>query len=301
MTPFHHPRRALPLLLLAAALLPACAGPRLELRYGVAKFADYMPLAEVDRLAAWGFDYIEPAVSKEVMILDDAAFEKARARAAAAPIRVEVMNWFIPPEIKLTGPDADPAKIRAYVEKALARAEALGAKVIVFGSGGSRSVPDGISRDRARDQIRDFLRLCGETVFNRGYGMVIGIEPLRKAESNILNTAAESLALARAVNHPKVRIIVDFYHLAIENESPDVLLDAKDWIVHIHFANPHQGRVFPKHESEDPRYAHFFRNLAKIGYRGRISLEANTANFAEDAREGLSFLRSMAAKYGSTE
>lgn len=281
--------------LFAAPQQPQSA-ERLQLRFGLAKFSTYNPLADIDRLASWGFDYSEPAVT-QTMELSDAEFAAALARARAAKTRVEAMNWFLPASLKVTGPAVDRDKVREYLSKSLARAESLGVKVVVFGSGGARSVPEGFPRDQAWRQLQDFLRDCGDLIVRRGYGMVIGIEPLRRAETNIVNSIGEAWQLARETNHPKVRIIADFYHLAVENEDPAIILKAGSYIVHCHIANPNGGRVFPKDEAEDSRYADFFRMLKGIGYDGRLSLEANTDNLETDARTGLAFLKRMYEKY----
>ena len=276
---------------------PRAAAPALHLRYGVAAFGAVNPMESIELLASVGFDYAEPALSHTVALSPD-KLAAARERVAASGIKVETMNWFMPgTDIKLTGPDADPAKIRAYVEKALALAETFGAKVIVFGSPGARTVPEGFPREKAWEQLKDFLRTCGEVIQSRGYGMVIGIEHLRKPETNIINTVAEALKLAREVNHPKVRIIVDFYHLAFENENPDVVLDARDMIVHLQIADPRE-RTFPASDAGEPRYAAFFKNLQTIGYQGRISIEANSESLEKDARASIKFLKGLTAKYG---
>ena len=302
-------RRIRPALFLGIALLllspPSCA-PRLTdqqrevrfgLRFGLAKFADYDPLAVVEKLEGWGLDYAEPAVL-QVMTYSDAEFADAVRRNRSAGARVEVMNWFVPGSVRLTGPDVDAAKVRDYMEKSLARAEALNAKVIVFGSPAARSYPEGYPKHLAWGQLVAFLRACGEHIAAKGYDITIGIEPLRKAESNIVNTVGEALDLAGAVGHPRVKIIVDFFHLAEENEDPDVILAARDEIVHLHISNPAGGkRLFCRDEAEDPRYAKFFRNLKTIGYAGRISLEANPTDLEADARAGVAFLRRMYEKY----
>jgi D-psicose/D-tagatose/L-ribulose 3-epimerase len=276
---------------------PRQSSAPLQLRYGVAAFGDVNPLQSLDTLRALGFDYAEPALSKTVA-LDAAALASARAQLTATGIRVETMNWFLPgTDIKLTGPDVDAAKIREYVERSLALAESFGAKVIVFGSPGARTVPDGFPRERAWTQLKDFLKTCGDVIETRRYGMVIGIEALRKPETNIVNSVAEALKLAREVNHPKIRIIVDFYHLAFEHEDPSVILDARDMIVHLQIADPRE-RTFPISEAGEPRYGAFFTNLHRIGYRGRISIEANSSDVEKDGRASLAFLKLMAEKYG---
>jgi sugar phosphate isomerase/epimerase len=269
---------------------PAGAGG-LKLRCGVAAFADFDPLKEIDRLAAWGADYAEPALSKTAA-LSDAAFEAARRKASGASIRVETMNWFVPPDVRLTGPAVDGRKIRDFLEKALGRAEALGAKAVVLGSPGARNVPDGFPMERARGQLRDFLGRCADVIEGRKYGMVIAVEPLRRAESNIVNTTPEGVRLVREVNRPSIRLHVDYYHWAIEAESPDVLREAGGLVAHLHVATP-RDRVFPKREADVPRLGDFLSGLKRIGYDGRISIEANLGNPEEDVRAGLALLRGM--------
>ena len=138
----------------------------------------------------------------------------------------------------------------------------------------------------------------GDVIESRRYGMVIGIEALRRPETNIVNSIAESLKLAREVNHPKIRIIVDFYHLAFENEDPAVILDGRGMIVHTQIADPKE-RTFPTSEEGEGRYGAFFTNLRKIGYQGRISIEANSNAVENDGRASLAFLKKMVAKYGT--
>ena len=67
---------------------------------------------------------------------------------------------FVPGAIKLTGPDVDPAKQMSYVTGLLGRLNKLGVKVVVFGSGGARRVPDGFSKDEAFTQLVDSAPDC---------------------------------------------------------------------------------------------------------------------------------------------
>ena len=278
----------------AAVAPPVTAADRLPARFGVAAFGAVDPLRDVKTVAGCGYDYIEPALSKAVALSPE-ALAAARQDLRSSGIRVETMNWFLPGgDIKLTGPTVDREQVRAYLEKSLALAESFGAKVIVFGSPGARTVPDGFPREKAWAQLVDFLRLAGQVVKTRGYGMVIGIEALRKPETNIVNSVAEALRLAREVNDPRVRLNVDFYHLAFENEDPDVVLEAGPRIAHVQISDPVQ-RGFPKDDAGEPRYRRFFDNLRKIGYRGRISVEAESKDLAGDCGPALQFVKRMAA------
>jgi len=119
--------------------------------------------------------------------------------------------------------------------------------------------------------------------------MVIGIEPLRKQESNIINTGAEALRLVSEVNHPQVKMIIDYYHLRVEKEDPEIVRTARNQIVHLHFANP-SGRLWPKLADEDAEYQRFFSILKQINYTGGLSIEG-TGTFENDAAASLSFFR----------
>jgi D-psicose/D-tagatose/L-ribulose 3-epimerase len=273
---------------------PAAApGPAPAFRFGVAAYPDVDPLAHVEALAAAGFDYLEPSLSKTAA-MGDAEFAAAKRRIEATRIRAEAMNWFVPGEVKLTGPDADPAAIRAYLEKALARAEALGAKAIVFGSPGARTPPPGFPLDRARGQLKDFLRLCTRVIDERGYGMTVCLEPLHTKFTTLINTTAEGVALVREVDHPRIRLTLDIHHWGVMNDPVGAIREAGPWIGHVHFSAVPVERPFPRDAGEDPRYAAFFAALRETGYRGRISLEGNTKDLPGDAARGLAVLRALA-------
>jgi sugar phosphate isomerase/epimerase len=271
---------------------PASAACSLRLRFGVAQFDKYDPLLDIEQLAQWGFDYCEPQVIK-VMLLNDAEFQSRLDLARAARIHVEAMNSLMPADLKVVGPEVDITHVRDYVQKALARAEALGAKVVVFGSGDSRRVPDGFSREHAWLQLQEFLQMLGDEIAKNQYGMLIGIEALRHEESNIVNTSSEAYNLAVQTRHPKVHIIVDFFHLASEGEDPVILTLLKDYIVHLHFADPSRGRMFPRLDSKHPVYDAFFSAIREIDYQGRMSLEAYTNDFQTDAPAGLRAARKL--------
>ena len=99
----------------------------------------------------------------------------------------------------------------------------------------------------------------------------------------------EALRLVREVNHPNIRMIIDYYHLRVENEDPEIILRARRQIVHFHFANP-QGRRWPRDPSEDPGYAPFFAALKQINFGGGISIEGN-GSLQQDGRASLEFFR----------
>jgi D-psicose/D-tagatose/L-ribulose 3-epimerase len=265
----------------AAASLPrvelrAAAGPQVQI--GVCA-----PPRDLEKAQSYGFDYLEPAAAA-VAAMSEAHFQAFKSRVLASRLRCTSFNSFVRKQ-RVVGNDVNMDEVRSYLDLCLPRCRQLGGEIVVWGSAGSRNVPAGFSRERAWEQIKAFLHLAGEAA--KPHRLVIAIEPLRHQESNILNTGAEALRLVREVDHPNVRMIVDYYHMRVENEDPEIIWKARREIVHFHFANP-QGRRWPKSPSEDPEYAKFFGLVKKIHFRGGISIEGN-GSFEQDARASLEF------------
>jgi D-psicose/D-tagatose/L-ribulose 3-epimerase len=246
---------------------------------------------DLDKAKKAGFDYVELGV-RNFAKLSDEDFAKYEEKHKAAGIPTPVGNNFIPSDIKVVGPDTDKAKQMEYVNKAFDRAKKLGLKTIVFGSGGARKVPDGFSQDEAWKQLVEFAKRIAPEAKKRG--IVVAVEPLQKGETNTINSAAEGLKWVKAVNHPNFQLMVDFYHLSLESESPDILVTGKKNIKHFHIANP-VGRKYPM-SSEEFDYSKFFANLKKIGYRGGISVEGRTSDYDGEGPKALAFLRAAVAE-----
>jgi D-psicose/D-tagatose/L-ribulose 3-epimerase len=248
-------------------------------------------VAEIDAAKAAGFDYIELSTS-EIVALSDSDYDQLAEKLKRLKLPVPVTFLFIPASIKVTGPKVDKAEQMRYVRKAFDRVSRLGGQVIVFGSGPARQVPEGFSHNEAFQQLVEFCQRIGPEA--RARNITVAIEAQRKQECNIINNLTEGLELIKAVNDPNIQLIADFYHMAEEKEDPAIISVARGHIRHLHMANP-AGRVFPLNWGEYD-YAGFFRNLRKIGYRKRISIEARTADFPTEAPKAIAFLRQAFAQ-----
>ncbi len=242
---------------------------------------------KLEAAQAAGFDYVELGVAK-IASLTEEDFQRLVLRVRQLRIRVPAANTFIPGNLKVVGPAIDQDRQVDYVGKALARMKQLGVSVVVFGSGGARRVPEGFPHDEALRQFADFCRRIAPIA--RDSGITIAVEPLRRQETNLINSAREGLEVVKSVDLPQIKLLVDYYHLAEEGESPDILLEAGSSIIHTHIANP-KGRVYPL-SADESAYAPFFKNLCGIGYSGRISIEASTPDFATQAPRSIAMIRS---------
>jgi sugar phosphate isomerase/epimerase len=121
--------------------------------------------------------------------------------------------------------------------------------------------------------------------------VVIVIEPLNRGECNFINTVTEAVDIARRVQSPNVKCLVDSYHFWLEDESLSALEAAMPWIRHVHVADK-EGRV-PPGESGKSDYGPFFRVLKQGGYDGPIAVECRDFSVPEHGRRVFDYLTSQ--------
>ncbi len=233
----------------------------------------------------YGFDYIETGLAT-VSAMDENAFHMAALQVDKADIKVEAFNGMLPASVRVTGPDVNAQQIHDYLSKAFARAVRLGGKVVVFGSSAARNVPDGFSMEVAWRQIMNFLRVAEKHALNAG--LTVAIEPLRRAESNIINLVTEAVLLSSLAQLPHIRVLGDTYHMAMASEPLSSFLLAGELLAHVHICNSLK-RSFPK-EGDGEDYKAIFSVLQQAGYEGRVSIEAGCTDFDAEAPEAFRIL-----------
>ena len=252
------------------------------MRFGVCAAPEQRAL-----LGGIGFDYMEPGVSVHLQPEQptEAIMPPLLAAFAGPGPRPEAFNLLLPGDLKVVGPKAEPDRQEMYLETAMTRAGALGGRVVVFGSGGARHVPDAWTREEAGRQVRGFLHQAGQAAAR--HGLVVAIEPLNRAESNHINSVAEAGALAGGVAHPSVGVLSDLYHVLHDNQSYGETQAALPGLSHVHVAGA--GRRAPCQEDK-ALLRGFFAVLKAGSYEGRISIEATWDNLAAQGAEALGVL-----------
>lgn len=252
------------------------------------RFGVCVPIESAANFAVAGWDFVEEIVLNFLAAhVPDQQWQGARL-ARKSPLPVPTANRLLPPELKVTGPDSDLASLRKYMTTIAARAQATGIKILVFGSGPARRVPDGFDRRRARDQIVAFCKMASGVCADHEITLVL--EPMNRGESNIINSVAEAMEFVRAVNHPACRCLVDSYHLWLENEPITHVEQAMPWIAHVHLADVADRRAPGETAQHD--YRPLFAVLQRGKYAGLITVESNDmAQFPDGGRRVLSFLK----------
>lgn len=219
----------------------------------------------------------------------ESAFLAALEQVRTAELPYLVLNCFVPADLKITGPDVDGAALRDYVTTAMGRAEQAGIRVIVFGSGGARRIPDGFDAQAAHEQIVSFCSMLAPIA--QDHGVTVVVEPLNRAECNVLNSVAECAAIVREVARPGLRLLVDAYHVMRDGDCCDDIVAHGDLLTHVHIATE-RNRLAPAAEPCD--FAPFFGALTRAGYDGRISVEANITNPQTELAAARALMTSLA-------
>jgi sugar phosphate isomerase/epimerase len=246
--------------------------------------------ASIDKaaeVAVAGFDYLEAAVTSLIPDEDDAAFAPVLAKYQASPVPVKAFNLFLPRDLQIVGPNVDEARMKQYAKRAVARIRQVGATRAVMGSGRSRNIPEGYSREKAVAQIVHFLTLVADEA--DGTELVIAIEPLNQRESNVINSVTEGTEIAKMVNRPSIRVLADFYHMDEDDEPLTNIVACKDYLEHVHVADTDRGAP----GTGQYPYPEFVRLLAEAGYDGMVSIECRWQDFEAEAGPALAFLRKV--------
>jgi D-psicose/D-tagatose/L-ribulose 3-epimerase len=141
-------------------------------------------------------------------------------------------------------------------------------------------------------------------------GVNIGIEPVNRYETYLINTCEQALKLKEMIGEPNVKIHLDTYHMNIEEKSfYKATLLAGDNLIHYHLCENDRG--IPGTGLVD--WDGIFRALGEMNYQGYAALESfvdatdnmNTwvwRQLAKDGdtlvREGVAFIKGMQKKYG---
>lgn len=141
-------------------------------------------------------------------------------------------------------------------------------------------------------------------------GVTLGIEPVNRYESHLINTCAQARHLMKLTDRKNVRIHLDTYHMNIEEKDfyQATKLAGKD-LIHYHLCENDRG--IPGTGLVD--WDGIFRALGEMNYTGYAALESfvdctdnmNTwvwRQLAPDGdtlvREGVAFIRELQARHG---
>ena len=221
-------------------------------------------LAKAARMGAEGIEFIttDPA-SLDVPALRALLSEHGLCAAAVAS-----GGMAFAARLTLLNPDEKIAALaRRRLDELVDLAASLGAPVVTVGSFRGRAVGD---RERSLSGLAGILARAGSRAGRAG--VRIAIEPLNRFEGDLLNNVAEGLAFLKGLDQPAVGLLVDTFHVNIEEASwtePFRQALEAGKLFHVHLGD--NNRLPPGKGLID--FAAILRTLRAGGYTGWLSAE----------------------------
>jgi D-psicose/D-tagatose/L-ribulose 3-epimerase len=157
-----------------------------------------------------------------------------------------------------------------YLQQIIAMAANIGAAVIC----GPLAAPVGERRGRGYTQAEWEscvlgLRAAGKIAAD--HGIALALEPLNRFETFIVNTVADGVRLVEAVDSPAVGLLLDTFHMHIEEKSSAAAIrQAGRHIKHFHASENDRGTV----GTGQVAWPAVFGALRDIHYQGQIVVES---------------------------
>ena len=223
-------------------------------------------LGILEHAASLGLDAVE------IPLMEIEAVNPVALRERAADVGIELITSVA------CADDTDPtsedestrANARKFLERCVDATADMGAHIftgVTYSSLGRRLErrPDDADYERAADVLREVARRAAAR------GVTVGIEPVNRYESFLVNTADQALALRERVGEPNVGVHLDAYHMNIEeDEFGPPVSRAAPMLVHFHMSESHRG--IPGRGTVDWRA--IVSALVEGGYGGYVGLES---------------------------
>lgn len=229
-------------------------------------------------VASLGFDVLEICIEDPGLVTAEAV----RRACADAGVGVSVCGAF--------GPDrdlsSDDAAVRqralTYMQRCITLAAAVGSPHVAgpmyAATGVTRLIPDS-ERRAQRARAAESLKVLGESASE--LGVRLAVEPLNRFETDLVNTAEQALELCDLVGLPNVGLLLDTFHMNIEEKSlPAAIELAGERLFHFQACENDRGAPGSGHVDWDGVLA----ALDRVGYKGQVVIESFTPTIKEIAR-----------------
>jgi D-psicose/D-tagatose/L-ribulose 3-epimerase len=235
-----------------------------------------------------GFDIIEVAVEKREMI----DWVKLKEIVKETGLKVTVSGAF-GAERDIS---SDDPNIRAnglkYITDCIEIAKNMGSPIF----GGPVYSAVGKTRFTTEEQKKRERAWCIENLIKVGKfaedcGIIVGVEPLNRFETDMVNTADQAISLVKEVASPNIKIQLDTFHCNIEEKSiPDTIRKVgSDLLCHIQANESDRGT--PGTGNLD--WIGIKQALTEIGYDKAIVIET-FGEVSEEIAKAASIWRPLA-------
>lgn len=223
------------------------------------------------QVAALGFDAIElPLESASDWSPDD-----MRPILEDAGLRPGVCAAMAPGRDLTTDDAGTVASTQAYLRACIEHAAGIGASVVAGPLYAPTGLTGAISADERARRVGTLARNLAPLLdIAAANGIRIGIEPLNRFETSLFNTVAQTTELIDAVDHPALGLLLDTFHMNIEERDIGAAIRlAGDRLVHFHACGNDRGAP----GNDGIAWCAVRDALRDIGYGGIMTIESFTS------------------------
>lgn len=241
-------------------------------------------------LRQYGYRYVVESVGKLISpkTVSEQQFELNLHKIKKLQTPMYAFNIFIPGELKVVGPQVNEESVLQYVEIVFQRARKAGVNRIIWGSGGSRRVPEGFDPQIAKQQFVSIAKKIAALA--ERHNITLALENLNSTETNFINTVAEALDVVKSVDHKNLRLCVDVYHMLKEGEAAAGIEKTKGYVIYCEVAEK-EGRTPPGVQGDD--FRPYLAALKNIGYEGLVMIECRWTNINTEGLPAIVYLRNQ--------
>ncbi|WP_228466935.1 sugar phosphate isomerase/epimerase family protein [Adhaeribacter swui] len=238
--------------------------------------ADFNLLAKVKQI---GYDILEVAVEQTDLI----DWVQLKEQAQEQNLKITISGAF--------GPDRDISSDQAafrengkrYITDCIKIAAQMDSPIFtgpVYSAVGKTRYVTPEQKKQERAWCVANLKEVGQIAAD--YNVVVGVEPLNRFETDMINTAEQALALVQEVNHPNIKISLDTFHSNIEEKNIPATIRAigKDWLCHVQGNESDRGTPGTGHLD----WVDIKEALYEINYEGAVVIETFGAPSKELAK-----------------
>ena len=143
------------------------------------------------------------------------------------------------------------------------------------------NLPSEAARQPSLERLAHSTQIIAEYAQTRNVGIVF--EAINRFENNYLNTAQETAAFIRENNLPNTKILLDTFHMNIEDaDMSKAILDCGDLVGYIHIADSNRHYAGAGHID----LKEIIKSLKTVNYHGYISAECLPLPDSETALSG---------------
>jgi D-psicose/D-tagatose/L-ribulose 3-epimerase len=227
------------------------------------------PLQFVKRAKKCGFDILEVNAPK-VARMSDAERDVLKGAIADAGLSLTYSIGMTADMDLVSENTATRRKGIAFLQQVARAMKQMGGTVLAginYSSWPRKLLPDEdkqILTDRAIEGVREAIKAAEDN------DVIFCVEVVNRFEQFIMNTAVEGIAFAERVGSPNCKILLDTFHMNIEEDSlGGSIVEAGNWLGHFHLGEtnrrpPGRGRI---------PWPEIFGALRQINYQGAVVME----------------------------